>query len=63
LAEEYQALVQELGFSHDDIRTLILQAIQASWQSDEKKQALIAAFRRDPVWLKQKNERTKNGNS
>ena len=54
LAEEYQALVQTLGFSRDDIRALILQAIQASWQTDEKKQALIAAFRRDPAWSEQK---------
>lgn len=50
LAEEYQALAQVLGFSREDIRALILQAIRASWQSDDEKQALIAAFQRDPAW-------------
>jgi adenosine deaminase len=39
-----------LGFSREDIRILILQAIRASWQSNDEKQALIAAFQRDPAW-------------
>ncbi len=52
LAEEYQSLERVLGFRRDDIRALILQAIEASWQSDEKKQALSAAFQHDPAWVK-----------
>jgi adenosine deaminase len=53
LAEEYRLLHEKLGFSQDDLRTLILQAVQSSWLSAERKQAMIAAFKHDPAWMSQ----------
>jgi adenosine deaminase len=50
LAEEYQVLVERLGFSQDEIRTLILNAIQASWLPEEKKASLLENFKSDPFW-------------
>ncbi|MCR4406917.1 MAG: adenosine deaminase [Anaerolineae bacterium] len=50
LAEEYRLLEQELGFSRNEIRALILQGVRASWLSEEKKQRLIDAICEDPAW-------------
>ena len=44
LAEEYQLLEEKLGFSRDEIRTLILQAIDASWLPHDKKLQLAGQF-------------------
>jgi adenosine deaminase len=52
LAEEYRLLVQELGFSHGEIQSLILQAIRVSWLPEARKQQMVAAFRADPAWIK-----------
>ncbi len=51
LAQEYQALVDELGLTRADIRTLILNGIHASWLPEARKAELADAFRRDPAWL------------
>jgi adenosine deaminase len=50
LAQEYQLLEQQLGFSRNDIRVLILQAIQASWLPPERKQQLTTEFISAPNW-------------
>jgi adenosine deaminase len=50
LAEEFRLLEGTLGFSRDEIWTLILQGIQAAWLSEDRKQKLDEAFRRDPAW-------------
>jgi adenosine deaminase len=50
LAEEYHVLEKNLGFSREEIRTIILQAIEASWLPEDKKQELVKAFRDDPKW-------------
>ena len=50
MAEEYQLIEGQLGFSRDDIRTLILQGIQASWMAEDKKEPMMATFRSDPAW-------------
>ena len=50
LAEEYALLVEKLGFTHDDVQTVILNGIRASWLSEPRKQALIADFTTDPAW-------------
>ena len=50
LAGEYRLLEAKLGFSRDEIWQLILNAIQASWLPDAKKQALTTTFRADPAW-------------
>ena len=51
LAEEFRLLEEMLGFSRDEIRTVILNGIEASWLSDENKQQLAETFRKDPAWL------------
>jgi adenosine deaminase len=50
LAEEYQVLVERLRFSRDEIRNLILTAIQVSWLPADQKEALSKAFMDDPGW-------------
>ncbi len=50
LAEEYQVLVAELGFSYADIQTLILNGIQSSWLSADRKHQLAQEFQSDPNW-------------
>jgi adenosine deaminase len=50
LAEEFQILENKLGFSRDEIKTLILQGIQAAWLSEDKKRRMTEAFRCDPAW-------------
>jgi adenosine deaminase len=50
LAEEYLLLEEKLGFSRDEMRSLILQSIQAAWLSEDRKQQLVKAFRGDPAW-------------
>ncbi len=52
LAEEYRLLEQKLGFSRQEICTLILQGIRASWLPQEGKQHCIRAFMDDPAWIK-----------
>lgn len=53
LAQEYQLLEEKLGFSRSDIQTLILQGIESSWLSEDKKQQLITTFRNDAAWLEE----------
>lgn len=50
LAEEYALLESALGFSRDEIRSVILQGIWASWLPEEKKQWLARSFCSDPSW-------------
>lgn len=50
LAHEYQQLVEVHGLSHDDVRTLIDNAVTASWLSDEEKAALRQELIGDPGW-------------
>lgn len=50
LSEEYQVLETELGFSHDEIRKIILQSIEASWLPENSKLELVKTFRADPEW-------------
>jgi adenosine deaminase len=51
LAEEYQVLVDRLGFSHDQVRRLIMNGIQASWLPAIQKADLARDFETDPGWL------------
>jgi adenosine deaminase len=50
LAREFRCLEAELGFSRDEIRTLILQGIRSTWLPENRKNRLINAFTRDPDW-------------
>jgi adenosine deaminase len=50
LADEYRVLVKEFGFTHDEIRGLILQAIDVSWLPENKKQKLKSEFEKHLGW-------------
>ena len=50
LAGEYLLLAERLGFSHNEIRALILQGIQATWLPEDRKRQLVDIFQRDPAW-------------
>jgi len=51
LAVEYRALERSHGFTHDDIRTLILNAVEASWLPSEGRRQLRAELCSSPDWL------------
>jgi aminodeoxyfutalosine deaminase len=50
LAEEYRLLESRLGFTRDEIRSVILQSIRSSWLTEKKKQSYIIAFTNSPAW-------------
>ncbi|MEZ0397304.1 MAG: adenosine deaminase [Anaerolineales bacterium] len=50
LAEEYRLLETCFGFGRAEIREIILNAIRASWMTEEKKERMEADFRAEPVW-------------
>jgi adenosine deaminase len=58
LAEEFALLEQTLGFSREDIRTLILNGIHAAWLPEAQKVRLSAAFRADPAWYESESRIT-----
>jgi adenosine deaminase len=51
LGGEYRLLVEKLGFSRDEIRTLILNGIHSSWLLADEKLALERDFTSDPGWI------------
>jgi adenosine deaminase len=50
LAEEYRLLHQIQDFTHDEIRTLIAQGIEASWLAPERKRQMLQEFSADQDW-------------
>lgn len=50
LSGEYKALEVELGFSREEIQNIILQGIQVSWLSEDRKRELTKTFRENPNW-------------
>ena len=50
LAQEFQSLIDVHGFTRDQIRTLILNGIRASWLPDERKRHLADVVQNDPDW-------------
>lgn len=50
LAEEYCTLETSLGFTEDEIRSLILSGISTSWLSHERKHELFERFTGHPDW-------------
>jgi adenosine deaminase len=50
MADEYVLLHDTFGFSRDDIRRTVLNAIDASWQDDASRETLRRSFTSDPVW-------------
>ncbi|OFZ17970.1 MAG: adenosine deaminase [Bdellovibrionales bacterium GWB1_55_8] len=51
LSEEFRGLHEALAFSDDELRQLILNGIESSWLSSEKKTELRTSFEADPDWL------------
>ncbi|MEM7354683.1 MAG: adenosine deaminase [Acidobacteriota bacterium] len=50
LAEELRLLEEQLGFSRDEVRQVILNGVRASWLPAERKAELEQSFRTDPAW-------------
>ncbi len=50
LAEEYRKLNRILNFSRNDMRRLILQAIDSSWLGDDRKKQYLVEFTSDRNW-------------
>jgi adenosine deaminase len=50
LAEELALLQARLGFSADEVRGLLLDAVAAAWLPEPRKQRLAGAFGSDPAW-------------
>jgi len=50
LSEEYRLLEEKLGFSRDEIRTLILNAVQSAWLPKDGKHDLAEVLCRSTVW-------------
>jgi adenosine deaminase len=50
LAGEFAALQSRLAFTDDDIRTLVLNAVESSWLPDERRAELRARIVSDPAW-------------
>jgi adenosine deaminase len=50
LAEEYQMLVERLGFTPDELREVILNGIRASWLPEERKLEMEQQFTSNPKW-------------
>ena len=46
LSDEYRLLVEKLGFTPEEVRGLILNAVHASWTTEEKKKALEEKIRK-----------------
>jgi adenosine deaminase len=50
LASEYNALVQELGFTRGEIKQLILAGVRSAWLPDDAKVKLIQEITGSPQW-------------
>jgi adenosine deaminase len=50
LANEYRLLVEDCGFSKQEICKIILLGIRSSWLSEEKKNSLVKKFELEPSW-------------
>jgi adenosine deaminase len=51
LAKEYESLVQECGFTKEEICRIILLGIESSWLPEERKKSLTNIFEEDPSWI------------
>jgi len=51
LDKEYELLVQECGFTRQEICRLILLGIESSWLSEDRKKLLATSFEKEPSWV------------
>jgi len=50
LAEEYQMLMTQHGFSVQDIQQVITNAVTSAWLEEEERQSLLARVQNHPCW-------------
>jgi adenosine deaminase len=50
LTQEYQVMERELGFSRDEIKTVILAGVRSSWLTSDRKAELIKKFSESHEW-------------
>jgi len=50
LAEEYKMLVEKKGFTAEEVKRLVLGAVEMSWMPEKRKREMVEAFERDPAW-------------
>ncbi len=51
LHKEYELLVQECGFTREEICKLILLGVESSWLSEDRKKLLATSFEKEPSWV------------
>ncbi|MFC2141717.1 adenosine deaminase, partial [Acidobacteriota bacterium] len=51
LEQEYELLVQECGFTRQEICRLILLGVESSWLSEDRKKSLAATFEKESSWV------------
>lgn len=51
LDKEYELLVQECGFTRQEICRLILLGVESSWLSEDRKKLLATSFEKKPSWV------------
>jgi len=51
LDKEYELLVEECGFTRQEICRLILLGVESSWLSEERKKILATSFEKEPLWI------------
>jgi adenosine deaminase len=51
LDKEYELLVQECGFTKQEICRLILLGVESSWLSEDRKKLLATSFEKEPSWV------------
>ena len=51
LDKEYELLVQECGFTRQEICRLILLGVESSWLSEDRKKLLATSFEKEPSWI------------
>ncbi|UCE40112.1 MAG: adenosine deaminase [Candidatus Aminicenantes bacterium] len=51
LDKEYELLVQEYGFTRQEICRLLLLSIESSWLSEGRKKLLVASFEKESSWV------------
>jgi len=50
LGKEYEGLVEECGFTKQEICRLILLGVESSWLPENRKKRLAASFKQEPSW-------------
>ena len=51
LDKEYELLVQECGFTRQEICRLILLGVESSWLPEDQKKSLATSFEKEPSWV------------